>query len=105
MRGEVMNIGDEIAFIGRERTTIHRIDRITASGRLICGNYTLEPNLKIRGQQDMYGRIHAELATDKHREQMRRDKLLLSVSVFRNWESLATEQLEAVLAIQQKAVK
>lgn len=46
-------VGDELAFAvgyGNPQLEIRTIDRITPSGRIVCGNYTLDPSLRLRGR-------------------------------------------------------
>ena len=95
-----MKVGDELAFISRNGILIRKIDRITPSGRLVCGPYTLNANLKIRGEQDSFCRIRVEPATDEHRKKVERSRLLQEVRRCCDlWELLTTEQLQSVLEI------
>lgn len=95
--------GDELAFISRNGISIRKVDKITPSGRIVCGPYTLDSDLRVRGEQDSWNRISVELATDAHRESIARSRLLGDVGRFRNWENLTIEQLQAVQKIQLEA--
>lgn len=65
------SIGEELAFrsgysIGSWR--IHTITRITPSGRIECGPYTLNPDLTVRGRSGYGTPCRGEPVTDAIRE-------------------------------------
>lgn len=51
--GVEIQVGDSLAFCCGfgGRYEIHTVTRITPSGRIVCGRYTLNPDLSIRGRR------------------------------------------------------
>jgi len=70
-------VGQEIAFragYGKGRWEIARIERITKSGRLICGNKTLNSDLSIRGAS-VWGPYCGTIVTKEIREEYEHQRL------------------------------
>lgn len=91
-------VGDELAFgSGYNGYTIRVIDRILPSGRLVCGQYTLNPDLKIRGA-GKWGPRRAVPVTDEIRRFIaRRDNVSFIRSV--RLDTLSSESLAAIVEI------
>ena len=70
MSGHNLKVGDELAFVNSNTISIIPIERITATGRIKCGTYELNPDLSIRGRRQRWGPYRGEIVTDKHREEM-----------------------------------
>ena len=95
-------VGDELA-VRNQLTgwTVIKIQKITKTGRLNCGRYTLNPDLTIRGSTGSYGPYRAQIITDEIREQIRRRKTFLVVDSF-NWNEASDDFLASVsLMIQE----
>jgi len=75
-----LKVGDELAFchgFGKSHWSIHKIDKITPSGRINCGQYKLDANLRVRGRDTYSPLCHrAEIVTYEIREKVRRQNLL-----------------------------
>lgn len=96
-----IKVGDELAFhggYGHGKWSIHKVDRITPSGRIVCGPYTLNPNLRVRGRRGYGGPWEGERVTAKIREDVRRRKLLETIDDVK-WGSLDTDTLAKVNAL------
>lgn len=79
-------VGQEIAFnvgYGSGTWEIEKIEKITPSGRLICGHRTLNPGLSIRGGGGFGQPYRGHIVTDKIRKQYQRQQL---VTYFRTLE-------------------
>jgi len=93
--------GEVLAFrlggYGQPPYSLHKIDRITPSGRIICGHYELNPDLSIRGALGQgwsrivcVGRVTAQIT-----EEVTRYKLVTRLKRF-EWNALSTDTLKAV---------
>lgn len=60
-----IKVGDSLAFGCGSRYEIHKVTRITPSGRIVCGRYTLNPDLSVRGRTDRWGPYRGEVVTPK----------------------------------------
>ncbi len=100
-----LSVGDEIAFKSGHygNWQLVKIDKITPSGRINAGHYTLNPDLSIRGQS-RWDITRTALPTPAIREEIKRYRLIhnLKHSV---WADLSTDQLEQVFSIVQGGVK
>lgn len=88
MTGTKYKVGDSLAFkvdYGR-RWEIYCIMKITPSGRMICGPYTLNPDLKIRGERSGRGPYSATPVTPQIQEMFARESRirLIKRTVFEN---------------------
>jgi hypothetical protein len=66
-------VGDRLAFSHSGKWYVYPIDEITPSGRIVCGPYTLDPDLSISGS-DKWGRAYE--VTGKIEEARRRREYL-----------------------------
>ena len=96
-----VKVGDELAFrgcYGRE-WSIFKVTGITPTGRIKCGHYTLDPNLRIRGPQK-WGPYEAKSVTPEIREASdRADMLEVLQRKARSMAALTTDQLRRIVAI------
>lgn len=69
-----ISIGDELAFKGGSSGNwqIIKVDRITPSGRIVCGRFTLNPDLSIRGEKGWGGPYRGQPVTEAIREVVQR---------------------------------
>jgi len=98
-----IKVGDELAFkYGHGKNAyykIYEVEKITPSGRIKCGHYTLDQDLRIRGNDRFYSVPHrAELVTQEIRDAVKRQHYFQKVSLIRP-ENLTTSQLERIAAI------
>jgi hypothetical protein len=101
-------VGDELAFYhyaGSGRWDIHRITKITPSGRVRCGYYDLNPDLSVRGRNGWSSPNRGEPVTDEIRGIVKRQDLIARAKYLArfDWERLTDGQLEAILAIVKEA--
>lgn len=99
-----VKVGDELAFRHSYGTgwTIHKVEKITPSGRIVCGKYTLNPDLRIRGERGHNGPYYGEIVTSNIRAEVLRQKRLDFIAVT-NWKELSDAVLDKVVAaIQSK---
>ena len=99
-------VGDALAFryftpmrCGWE---LYRITKIMPSGRIVCGPFTLNPDLSIRGNSGYGGPCKGEPVTAAIVAEVRRFRALEYVRGF-DWKKLSLDSLEAVIAVTQKA--
>ncbi len=74
MSDDAIKVGDELAFrVGMVGTIqIHQVTAITPSGRIVCGPYTMNPDLSIRGRKDKWhSPWRGERVSETHRETVR----------------------------------
>jgi hypothetical protein len=95
-------VGDELAIrcgTMMRSLFIYKISKITASGRIVCGPYTLNPDLTVRGHQ--HTSISAEPVTDEIRDEIQHKILWGQVLSIRreDWQRFSLEQLQTVLNI------
>lgn len=94
------NVGDEIAIFhgfSGDSLDIVRIDRITPSGQLVCGNKRLTPNLRVVGSTQ-WSRTYATRATDELREQFHKNRLVGKLRRI-EFERLPMSKLREIAAI------
>ena len=75
-------VGDKLAFrggYGNGSWEIHEIERITPSGRIVCGRFTLNPDLSIRGRSGYSGPFKGEPVTEEIENEYRRQKNLQKI--------------------------
>ena len=99
-------VGDCLAFycgLGlSSRWEIHKVTKITPSGRLTCGPYTLNADLSVRGSSGYSGPHRAEPVTKEIVLEVRRRRALEYVKGF-DWSTLDADRLEAVVAVTRQA--
>lgn len=100
-----LKVGDELAFLNsgfcvKPTWTINAIERITASGRIECGGRVLNSDLTIRGCERGNPR-RAYIATDEHRESIKRQDNLKIIQRIRFDELDATQLQQIVDAIRE----
>jgi len=95
-----LKVGDELAFRYYNNIRIHKIEKVTPSGRIICGGMTLNPDLTIRGKGGIWsqGPYKGEIVTDEIMEKVLRQKLMHKVNAI-NFKTLSNEQLKAIINI------
>lgn len=76
----VVKVGDMLAFRYGHRLPefqLCKVERITPTGRIVCGQYTLNPDLSIRGERPRWstGPYRAEVITPEISEIIERKKL------------------------------
>lgn len=76
---------------------IYPIDKITPSGRIVCGGYTLNPDLRVRGP-DKWGPWRAYEVTEG-REKAARRREYLEIIKKAKFEELPDEILAAVAEV------
>lgn len=95
-----IKVGDELAFScglsGNHE--IHRVEKITPSGRIKAGRWELDPDLRVRGRKGYYGPYCGELVTPEIRDAVRRQHYVQKVHAIKP-ENLTTSQLERIAAI------
>jgi hypothetical protein len=96
IRGTAMSVGDKLAFQNRYGSgwTIYKVTKITPTGRIKCGPYTLNPDLTIRGP-GKWGPYRAYEVTPAIQEEVRRAKLIQELQSVK-FEKLTTDQLEEI---------
>lgn len=88
-------VGDELYLNGR----IIKIDKISKTGRITCGNTVLDPNLRVRGRGTGWnGDYSAQDVTEKIRNDVRKKELLCLLRD-KKFYSLSLEQLEKIIEI------
>lgn len=97
-----LKVGDELLFTNMSTMSIRKIDKITPSGRLVCGKTILNPNLSVRGHQDIWNIITVAPVTDKDREDIKdmklRKKCMDEINDI-NWRGIKTDQLKRIVEI------
>ena len=80
---EGVKIGDKLAFdtgygLGSRQTrwAIYEVTKITPSGRIVCGPYTLDPNLSIRGRKGYGGPYRGKVVTQEILDSVKASKLI-----------------------------
>ncbi len=50
-----VKVGDKVFFENRYGTeSIHAVERITAGGTIVCGEYRLDANLRVKGKRERW---------------------------------------------------
>lgn len=95
-----VSVGDELAFmVGFGKSyEIHKVDRITPSGRIKCGRWDLNPDLTIRNRTSYYGPSVGVPVTDEIRHRVRREFLIIKLSRAQ-WGELSNEELEVAYKV------
>lgn len=93
------DVGDQLAFRSnsRGRWEIFTIEKITPSGRIVCGRYTLNPDLSIRGDRGYSGPYRGCRVTEKIRAEHVRQQNLDFISATK-FVDLRDDILDAVVA-------
>lgn len=94
-----IKVGDKLAFrvdygSGWE---IQTVERITPSGRIVTLSYTMDPNLKIRGNTG-WGPHQGEPVTDELQQQIKRKTNRTKLREIR-WQNQSDEMIEQVLKL------
>lgn len=96
-----IKVGDELAFqcgYGRQ-WEIHRVEKITPSGRIRAGRWELDPDLRVRGKRgSFYGPYRAQRLTPEIREAAKRQWTIQRIER-QKFGDLTTDQLERIYAI------
>jgi hypothetical protein len=98
-------VGDELAFRCERLPhywVIAKIDKITPTGRIKCGQWELNPNLSIRGYSGWYGLSKGEPVTEDIRNEIKRMKNLSFIRDVK-WKELSDQQLSEVVRMVQSA--
>jgi len=103
---KVWAVGDELAFHCGSHTSywmIHKITKISKSGRISCGGYELNPDLTIRGRRDRWsgpwtGEPVTQEILDEIEDARKRTEALNTIESFRI-RSLDTNKLVRIAAI------
>jgi hypothetical protein len=99
---ETYAVGDDLAFRhynnfgGVPPYSLHKIERITPTGLMVCGGYKVTPDLRIRGEYsltDCVGRPTPEII-----EELTRWQIVNRLSRMK-WDTLTTDALKAVADI------
>lgn len=100
----VPKAGDYLAFeYGYHREwEIHKVTKVTPSGRFECGPYTCDSNGRVRGERTPYGPTHAEPVTQEIRDQVELRQLRRFFSRI-DAKKLNKNQLRAIQSIVQDA--
>jgi hypothetical protein len=96
-----IKVGDELAFqcgYGSGYWRIHKVEKITPTGLIKCGGYTLDHDLRVRGQGRYSGPYRGKLVTQEIRDAVKRQHYFQKVSLMKP-ENLTTSQLERIVAI------
>lgn len=99
-----LKVGDKLAFRVWNRYAIYPIDKIMPSGRIKCGPYELEPDLRVRGRRGGMGTpFRAEHVTDEIRQECLRDALLSKIAAWTitDWRKTPTETLKKIVALME----
>ncbi|WP_417459149.1 hypothetical protein [Kordiimonas sp.] len=99
-----VKVGDELAFrSGSGYIWIQKVDRITPTGRIVCGSYTLNPDLSVRGlSQWSSGPYRGEVVTEELRAEMKATaERAENISIVRNtvFRRLSDSQLATIVEI------
>lgn len=72
MNDNAVKVGDELAFRTNygTRVEIHRVERFTPKGQVVCGPYRLTPGLSVIGGNSYSGPSFARLATSEDRDKV-----------------------------------
>lgn len=103
-RLDCLAVGDELAFrsgYGKGQLQILRIERVTKSGRLVCGEITCNPDLTVRGRGRGWSQMprRGELVTDAIRREYQIQEaksLIKSIQAKRLTDSQVLELAAAV---------
>ena len=99
-----MKVGDKLAFCCGSHSQwweIHPITKITPSGRIVCGRWTLNPDLTIRGHSGWHGPYKGERVSEDIKEEVLRRQCLKEINGHR-FETLTTHQLKQIVNVLMK---
>jgi len=91
-------VGDKLAFRCGGISSfweVHAITKITPSGRIVCGRFTLNPDLTVRGRGGYHGPYRGEPVTEDIRKDMLRAKNLQALNRCK-FSELTDEQLDTL---------
>ena len=99
---EPIKVGDKLAFdigYGRHRDwQIETVTKVTPTGRIVCGRWTLNPDLSVRGRYNSYrGPYEAVRVTPRILADVRRNRMVNQLSLVK-FKDLPDEALEAMYA-------
>lgn len=96
-------VGDELACnIGNPgRWVICRIEKITPSGRIHCGQYVLNPDLTVRGSHGWSAPHAAQPVTPEIRAEVLRRKRISFLND-QHWAEMSDDVLESVIGLIKK---
>ena len=102
MTEPIFKVGDEVAF--QRRTygppwDIFKVERITPTGRMVAGPYTMNPNGRVRSRDDYLTPWEGQPVTARIRQELHQYKLRRTIS---NWvkehmSKANTAQLERIV--------
>lgn len=95
-------VGDQLAFYGSgwsNTLSIHKVTKITPSGRIVVGKYTLNPDLTVRGRRDAYSTMpyKGERITPEIQAKYTRQQRLSTISAA-HFDIMTDEQLRRIVA-------
>lgn len=96
-------VGDQLAFrCGSDSHfwVIATISKITPTGRIKCGQWELDPDLRVRGRSGYSGPYEGEPVTEEIRNEIKRMKNLNFLRDVK-WKELSDDQLSQVVHIVQ----
>jgi len=97
-------VGDELAFRhcrdfgGVPPYSLHKIERITPTGLMVCGGYKVTPDLRIRGEGEYSSTDCVGRPTPEIIEELTRWRIVDRLSRLK-WNTLTTDALKAVADI------
>jgi hypothetical protein len=82
MTDDSVKVGDQLAFKDAygKRYHLKTVTKITPSGRITCGEYTLYPNLTIRGNKNHWVARQARRLTPEIKESVRRQAAMDAIT-------------------------
>lgn len=99
-----LKVGDELAFnMGYYGWRIERVEKVTASGRVVAGCYTLNPDLTIRGRTSMTGPWRGEVISPVIREEYDRQQSIGFLKAAK-WIDIDTESLIQIAKMAKDAL-
>jgi hypothetical protein len=108
MSEKVWQVGDKLAFRHHSVSSYwvtHTITKITKGGRITCGPYQLNPDLKVRGKRDRWnrgpykGQPVTQKILDEARERLDRARALgvIETCTLRSLEVSVLVEIEAII--------
>lgn len=102
-----IQVGDELAFDcgGLLGWQIEKVTKITPTGRIVCGRYTLNADLTIRGASSFgyWGPYRGQRVTPKIAAHAKRQRQLAWIKTIR-WNDLDNDQLDEISAHLRKVI-
>lgn len=99
--GTTWKVGDELAFsYGRNDDIwkIHKITKISPTGRISCGNYILNPDLTVRGERNYNLPHQAYPVTAEIKRSIIRRRYVAFFESY-DFDKLTDEQLDKVMKV------